>query len=519
MAPSEINRIKQSVEDKFAELKSALMMREKLLLRQLDVINSTYKQQQLGMAVTTTSNVTDIQFVCDNEKELLTTIRNFGRYHLTNINLALQDLYLKNEDYIEPIDDHETMFKDLNSEEIDGKAKEYNDDESVLIDFSSHKSIMAHNAKRMNNSIVNITLNEAKELIRKAKTRRETVVPPLNLEELDDEVESSIAEAVSSLSRSNESCVDSIPDVNHKYSQTQQMAKNRHMKPEITINNCNGIINLRNIASLTINCTTEDNIKAQIPLRHHVHDLHLNPDLSKANEKNFSIGSSSSNIMQTKTGSKPKSLLESIMVTTSGSTECNSSMQTTVTTSTSDNTTPASMSNYLNSPRLQSKKQKSKKTYKNEKTTHVDEHDGDFQDSSSAEVNCEFYNRLLNEIKKTMQQNPKVRTKCLNATAATIAKTEKEQPPDGVTTDNVHLHVPLEDYLNPQKPQRKRFILKNFENLRIILEAQNGGDEDVFHPVQIEQWLAEIIADTDLEPIRNTDILEHSKIYTNDQEN
>uniref|UniRef100_A0A1B0FQ49 Uncharacterized protein n=1 Tax=Glossina morsitans morsitans TaxID=37546 RepID=A0A1B0FQ49_GLOMM len=510
MAPSEINRIKQSVEEKFAELKSALMMREKLLLRQLDVINRTYKQQQLGTAVTT-SNVIDIQFVCDNEKELLTTIRNFGRYHLTNINLALQDLYLKNEDYIEPIDDHETMFKDLNAEEVDGKAKEYNDDESVLIDFSSHKSIMAHNAKRMNNSIVNITLNEAKELIRKAKTRRETVVPPLNLEELDDEVESSIAEAVSSLSRSNESCVDGMPDVNHKYSQTQ-MAKNRHMKSEITINNCNGVINLRNIASLTINCTTEDNIKAQIPLRHHVHDLHLNPDLSKAHESNVSIGSSSSNLIQTKTGSKPKSLLESIMVTTSGSTECNSSMQTTVTTSTSDNTTPASMSNYLN-------KQKSKKTYKNEKTPHIDKHDGDFQDSSSAEVNCEFYNRLLNEIKKTMQQNPKGRTKCLNATAATAAKTEKEQPSDGVTADNVHLHVPLEDYLNSEMPQRKRFILKNFENLRIILEAQNGGDEDVFHPVQIEQWLAEIIADTDLEPIRNTDILEHSKIYTNDQEN
>uniref|UniRef100_A0A1A9WCZ2 Uncharacterized protein n=1 Tax=Glossina brevipalpis TaxID=37001 RepID=A0A1A9WCZ2_9MUSC len=522
-SPYEVNRIKQSVEEKFDELKSALMMREKLLLRQLDVINNTCKQQQLGTAVITSaepseSSIANIQFICDNEKELLTAIRNFGRYHFININLALQQLYLKNEDYIEPADDHETMFKDLNGEEllkdVDGEVEEHKKSGSITIDFSHHKSIMAHSARRMNDSIVNITLKEAKELIRQAKTRQEILVSPLNLEKLDDGVEPSTVTDVSSLAKNSESTTGGMPDVNHKYSQTQQIAKKKGFKPKITINNCNGAINLRNIASLTINCTAEDNIKAQIPLTHHLPDLKLKPEINKEDESNILVESSSSNIMKTNITPNSKFTSESTMVTSSGSTECNSSKQTTVTTSTSDNTISASISNLSsnNSSRSQSKKQKFKPIYKNEKTTYGEECEEGFQDSSSTEITCEFYNRLLNEIKKTIQ-NPKGRTKY-----ATTTKTANEQSSDSIANDNAHHHVPLEDYLNSEIPQRRRFILKNFENLKIILEAQNGGDDDTFHPVQIEQWLAEIIADTDLEPMQNTDILEHSKIHTKNQE-
>ncbi|GBP12447.1 hypothetical protein EVAR_72643_1 [Eumeta japonica] len=60
------------------------------------------------------NNESCVQFVCENEKELLAAIRNFGRYQLTNLNLALQDVYLQNEDYIKPSDDHDTLFKGLN---------------------------------------------------------------------------------------------------------------------------------------------------------------------------------------------------------------------------------------------------------------------------------------------------------------------------------------------------------------------------------------------------------------------
>lgn len=80
------------------------MMREKLLLRQLEVINTTRKQQ-LQSGNREKDSDSSIEFLCDNEHELLAAIRNFGRYQLTNINLALQDVYLKNEDYIKPSDD------------------------------------------------------------------------------------------------------------------------------------------------------------------------------------------------------------------------------------------------------------------------------------------------------------------------------------------------------------------------------------------------------------------------------
>jgi len=81
--------------------------------------------------------------------------------------------------------------------------------EAIVVDFARNRSLVEDNAKR---SIINITLQEAKDLIKKAKIKRDTYVPPLNLEELDDELESSIAEAVSSLGRET-SVKSKIPDL------------------------------------------------------------------------------------------------------------------------------------------------------------------------------------------------------------------------------------------------------------------------------------------------------------------
>ena len=475
------------------------MMREKLLLRQLEVINTTRKQQQQAGK---RENDIDagVEFLCENEEELLAAIRNFGRYQLTNLNLAIQDVYLKNEDYIKPSDDHETMFKGLNqsTEQDDENVALQQDEgkESIVVDFSRHKSLMEHNAKLMNESIINITLKEAKELIRQAKLKREQPVPPLNLEELDDEVESSIAEVVSSLEQGSIDLTDQLS--NNKYSQTQQQTttKQKRFKPKITINNCNGTINLRNIASLTINCTTEDKVQAQIPVNY------PNPEYEAEEEE----ASSSLTHKQTQ---KSKTLVESLM-SSSTNTEC------TTPTSTSNSNTPKSLSNYSsnNSSRSQStKKTKTKKFQtKTEKTQNFDNkteeppqnNSSKLESSSSSmanEVTCDFYNRLLNEIKKSINQQQKTRSKC-TASSITNSQQNADSAADYMTsstTDN--------------QPGR-RLVLKNFENLRIILEANSSGDEDSFHPVQIEQWLAEIITDTDLEPMQNTDILEHSKIFS-----
>lgn len=498
------------------------MMREKLLLRQLEVINTTRKQQ-LRMGKSTEQDLdSNIDFLCDNEQELLAAIRNFGRYQLTNLNLALQDVYLKNEDYIKPSDDHETMFKGLNQSGQEGQEGDEEEDgkESIVVDFSRHKSLMEHNAKLMNESIINITLKEAKELIKQAKMKREQPVPPLNLEELDDEVESSIADVVSSLEQT--SLQTSEQQSNNKYSQTQQSTKQKRFKPKITINNCNGTINLRNIASLTINCTTDDKVQAQIPVRY----PQQTPE-DEDNQQDEEEASTSLNKYLTKSSqSKSKTLVESI-VTSSTNTEC-----TTPTSTTNTTTTPNSLSNYSsnNSSRSQStKKQKSKKSStKSEKLEKPEKSDKSSMEnkplksnvaeaqenivesscSSSAaanEVTCDFYNRLLNEIKKSINQQQKVRTK-FTTTNTTNSSTTASQNPDSST---------FNDFMGDSTTGR-RFVLKNFENLKIILEANSSGDEDSFHPVQIEQWLAEIISETDLEPMQNTDILEHSKIHNED---
>ncbi|XP_013116056.1 probable serine/threonine-protein kinase dyrk2 [Stomoxys calcitrans] len=504
-----INQVKQDVIEKFADLKSALLMREKLLLRQLDVINTTSKQQLQQQEDPDKITPGTIEFFGDNEQELLAAIRSFGRLQLTNINLTLQN---QNEDYIEPSDDHETMFKGLNQSIKEGPEEEQ--EESIVVDFSHHKTLMERNAKMVNESIINITLKEAKELIKQTKTKRDNPVPPLNLEELDDEVESSIAEVVSSLEANSEHYSNGH---NNKYSQTQQNSKQKRFKPKITINNCNGTINLRNIASLTINCSTEENIQAQIPVSYAQDQRPADTGYGEEAEE-----PSSSTRGKDKQSGKSKTLVESLVSSSSNTEECTSPTSTT-----SQVTTPNSLSNYSsnNSSRSHSKKHKNRKSQtKNEKvspppiesnalssSSTTTNHEYPTVDcSSSNEVTCDFYNRLLNEIKRSINQQQKTRTKCSST------DTHHQQPTAADSTSQTSTYS---DYISDNhNGNGRRLILKNFENLKIILEANSSGDEESFHPVQIEQWLAEIISETDLEPMQNTDILEHSKIHNEPQE-
>ncbi|KAH8270334.1 hypothetical protein KR018_008066, partial [Drosophila ironensis] len=493
-----VAQVKCTVQKKFNEIRAALHMREKLLLRQLEVIANSRRQQQLLPKAAAGAEPSGVQFVAEEEEEeLLAAIRGFGHFLLDNseMQLALQDYRttgLRNEDYIEPLDDHETMYKCLQ----DGSVAYYDIDEDqdevalplpvaegvgegegedIVVDFSRNHALVEENAKR---SIINITLQEAKELIHKAKVKRETYVPPLNLEELDDELESSIAEAVSSLGRET----SAKSKASSSLEQAQKPRKQR-FKPKITINNCNGTINLRNIASLTINCASEEAVSAEIPLPQ-------------------SADSSSTEPSHSNTNSTPP--------------------------------TTASSSNYSSnaSSRTQSKKQKGGGKKKAEpassESTPTPRHAArrGYEETDIHDVTCDFYNRLLNEIKKSMVEkprrtyNPAGASQTVQAAAADSSSDANSNPGQaapkrepGSSTANTRSEATATT--GPQVQPGKRLILKNFENLRIILEA-NSGDEDSFHPVQIEQWLAEIISEADLEPMQNTDILEHSRIHSSE---
>ncbi|XP_062127489.1 uncharacterized protein LOC133839875 [Drosophila sulfurigaster albostrigata] len=486
-----LDEVKTNVQQKFNEIRAALHMREKLLLRQLEVISNTQQQQPATKVCienneSTSNKTSGVRFFTgDNEEEekLMLAIRSFGQFQLdSNMQLALhrtQDNMtagLRNEDYIEPMDDHETMYKCLEDRDHNTDYYDLNDEvqpEAIVVDFSRNKAaLLEDNAKR---SIINITLQEAKDLIRRAKIKRETYVPPLNLEELDDELESSIADAVSSLGRS---CSEQPTATKPK-----PKARKPRLKPKITINNCNGTINLRNIASLTINCASEDAVSAELPL--------------------------------TDAAATAAAIQPSISADSSSS--CS----------------PSSSSNDSSnaSSRAQSKKQKSKETGQKAKQQLVASSSSSMATTSEAthDVTCDFYNRLLNEIKKSLKEKPKrvydgpsapaETTTTATATSSapvqrvavapdsTCKQEETEEDTRISSTQSRDAASTLSSQLQPGK----RLILKNFENLKIILEA-NSGDEDSFHPVQIEQWLAEIISETDLEPMQNTDILEHSKI-------
>lgn len=498
-------QVKTNVQQKFNEIRAALHMREKLLLRQLEVIANAQQQQSAPIYIdgnVNKGNVHDekeegkeecqVRFVTGengDEEKLLLAIRSFGQFQLdSNLQLALHRTRdnkttagLRNEDYIEPEDDHETMYKCLEDRDRDHNIGYFDlhdevQPEAIVVDFSRSKALLEDNAKR---SIINITLQEAKDLIRRAKIKRETYVPPLNLEELDDELESSIADAVSSLGRS---CSE------QSAGKPKPKTRKPRFKPKITINNCNGTINLRNIASLTINCASEDAVSAELPL------TEAPPAAAAATT---GAHSSSSDSIST---SSPSSSNDSSIV----------------------------------SSRSQSKKQKASKRVEPTKekreqqvTTSNSIESTPTQPTSTEthDVTCDFYNRLLNEIKKSLKDKPKrayempleattttattatTTTTATSNTEAAAAEARHEEPGHVSSTQSETNQSTLSSHLQPGR----RLVLKNFENLKIILEA-NSGDEESFHPVQIEQWLAEIISETDLEPMQNTDILEHSKI-------
>ncbi|XP_030385333.1 myosin-G heavy chain isoform X2 [Scaptodrosophila lebanonensis] len=401
----------------------------------------------------------------------------------------------------------------------DGKIAYYDLDEeeqpeAIVVDFSRNKSLVEDNAKLMNKSIINITLQEAKELIRKAKTKRETHVPPLNLEELNDELESSIADAVSSLGRSGDASKSTCVE---QPNSSKPKSRKPRFKPKITINNCNGTINLRNIASLTINCANEEAVSAEIPLTQSKLEQsadssttdHSTPTTTASSSNYSSNASSRSQSKKQKSNNNNSSIgkkdyQKGAVATSSTSVE-----------STPTNTQPTSTNSYSN-------------RY---------EEDVEVSETETHDVTCDFYNRLLNEIKKSLKEKPirsydnapvattnltttnasnKATTNSVQAAAADSTcdanSNSMRRSNDGSAphTNKTHTNV-TNSTLSSNIQPGKRLVLKNFENLKIILEA-NSGDEDTFHPVQIEQWLAEIISETDLEPMQNTDILEHSKI-------
>ncbi|XP_053665565.1 uncharacterized protein LOC128714712 [Anopheles marshallii] len=147
-------KLKENVTDTFDRLRKAIDMREKLLLRQLTVL--------VQQAQHITFEYDSIRFLGDGEDELVGRIRTYGRYNIDNFNVILQKEPYENEDYILPSNDHDLMHKSCRQGADDERNPE---SEEIVVEFFNNRSLIKDSAEMVRESIINLTLNESRELI------------------------------------------------------------------------------------------------------------------------------------------------------------------------------------------------------------------------------------------------------------------------------------------------------------------------------------------------------------------
>ncbi len=329
-----------------------------------------------------------MKFLPDNEENVLAHIRLLGKFNLDNFQTS--DPFIV-EDYISPNDDHDFMYKSFNG---NLESTVDNVDVSTVLDFANNKALINENANNINDSIINITLNESKELIEESRE----LIERAKLFELDE----FLAEP------------EKVPIAVEETPVTTTKAKRNSQK--IKIHNCTGTINLKNISKLTINtnCRGTD----------------------KKDNLTFATG-------------------------------------TTTTTSSS------STSGNLSTPTM--------------------------NDANCATYNCEFYNRLISEIKNCIRRSDNSDMPSTTKDSSSL----KNNSSSAFTPDS-----------NSFDSHCKKILLKNIKNLKIQIpdghqQPSMSGYLDantITHPVQIEEWLKQIISETEIEPMQNVEILEHSII-------
>lgn len=140
--------MKSNIQGSFDQVRKALDLREKLLIRQLQVLEKQSHQFSK-----------DIEFIPENETGLLHLIRVFGKLNVQKLNYCND--FLTTEDYICPQDDHVLINKQLIEE------KETPMDSSPVA-ADDHLALVDDNANHINESLINLILSESKELIGKS---------------------------------------------------------------------------------------------------------------------------------------------------------------------------------------------------------------------------------------------------------------------------------------------------------------------------------------------------------------
>lgn len=159
--------MKTNIQGSFDQVRKALDLREKLLIRQLQVLEKQANQF-----------TKEIEFSAENEVGLLHLIRVFGKF---NVQLNVCSDFLASEDYICPQDDHVLINKQLIEEESEGNEPDVQlDSEEGRRRAAVHLAMVDDNANHINESLINLILNESKELIGKSKYNQKRSAPKTN---------------------------------------------------------------------------------------------------------------------------------------------------------------------------------------------------------------------------------------------------------------------------------------------------------------------------------------------------
>lgn len=210
-------------------MKNALELREKLLLRQLDLVYSFRDEK-------TSRNESEISFHCENEEKILDLLRSYGTYQ--NIESFLP--YLENEN--ETHDDNFLFEKSF---------------PSALID----------NNRKVSASIINLTLRESQNLIRKSQSLVTSVSDALKMDTVDknspfpipdnqnQHQSKSIKQPKNEVKAKNVTAAAPEEGSKLKRNDNTTSSKKKTLKniSNLTLNSCGGSIILKNITNLTIN--------------------------------------------------------------------------------------------------------------------------------------------------------------------------------------------------------------------------------------------------------------------------
>lgn len=192
-------------------MRHALELREKLLLRQIEVLNRGPDKNKIDFG--------EITLQTDAEAEVLELLRNYGAYQ--NIDCYLP--YLENE----------------------------NENEGMLYEKSFDSNYLDN--KKLSESIINLTLRESQNLITKSTDLVTSVGDKLKVNE---KTKLPSNEGESSIKQKTEAKVkQQLDDSKLKRNDATTSSKKKTLKniSNLTLNNCGGSIILKNISNLTIN--------------------------------------------------------------------------------------------------------------------------------------------------------------------------------------------------------------------------------------------------------------------------